>query len=69
MLDEEECRRYARKFLMRSCQMNNPDTKAAMVEIALFWAHMAAQAAGKKTSAAQQDRFTLRTDSPSLVPE
>jgi len=68
MLDEEQCRHYARKFLMRSRQTNNPDTKAAMIEIALYWTRLAARAA-ETSPGAQQEQHAGVPNSPSLVPE
>jgi hypothetical protein len=54
MLDAEQCGRYARKFLMRSRQMTNPETRAAMIEIAVYWAQLAAKAADRSPSADQE---------------
>jgi len=51
MLDEEQCLQYARKFLMRSRQTNNLETKAAMIEIALYWTQLAAKAAERSLGA------------------
>jgi hypothetical protein len=41
MLDAELCRRYARNFLMRSRQLKDAQTKAAMIEIAVYWTQLA----------------------------
>jgi hypothetical protein len=51
MLDAEQCGRYARKFLMRSRQMANPETKAAMIQIAVYWTQLAAKAADRSPDA------------------
>ena len=42
MLDAELCRQYARNFLMRSRQLKDAQTKAAMIEIAVYWTQLAA---------------------------
>jgi hypothetical protein len=68
MLDEEQCRQYARKFLMRSRQTNNLETKAAMIEIALYWTQLAAKAA-ERSLGAPHEQHACMPNSPSLVPE
>jgi hypothetical protein len=44
MLDVEDFRQYARNFLLRSRQLKDPQTKAAMITIAMYWTQLAAQA-------------------------
>jgi hypothetical protein len=68
MLDEEQCRLYARKFLMRSRQTNSAETKAAMIEIALYWSKLAAKAAESSTNPQHGD-YTRQSNKPTLVPE
>jgi hypothetical protein len=65
MLDAEQCRRYARKFLMRSRQTTNPETKAAMIEIAVYWTQLAAKAANRSSNA-QRGRYREGANNPSL---
>ena len=57
MLDAEQCCRYARQFLMRSRQLNDPHTKAAMIEIAVYWTQLAAQAEHRQC-VTQQHQYT-----------
>ena len=68
MLDAERCCRYARQFLMRSRELNDPHTKAAMIEIAVFWTRLAAQAENRQC-VAQQHQYTRMANSPSLAPD
>jgi hypothetical protein len=68
MPDAEQCRRYARQFLMRSRQENDPEAKAALIEIALYWTRLAAQAADTSRDI-QEEQHAQNTTSPSLAPE
>jgi hypothetical protein len=65
MLDAEQCGQYARKFLMRSRQMIDPETRAAMIEIAVYWTQLAAKAADRPPGV--QGR-ALGSNGSSLVP-
>jgi hypothetical protein len=66
MLDAEQCGRYARKFLMRSRQMINPETRAAMIEIAVYWTQLAAKAADRPPDV---QGHALGPNGSSLVPK
>ena len=68
MLDAERCCRYARRFLMRSRELNDPHTKAAMIEIAVYWTQLAAHAENRQC-VAQQHQYTKKANSPSLAPD
>lgn len=68
MLDQQQCRWYARKFLIRSRQTDNTETKAAMIRIALYWTQLAAQAA-ERSPDAQHGEYEQEAKNPSLVPE
>ena len=68
MLDAERCCRYARQFLMRSRELNDRHTKAAMIEIAVYWTQLAAQAENRQC-VAQQHQYTRMANSPSLAPD
>ena len=68
MLDAEQCGRYARKFLMRSRQMTNPETRAAMIEIAMYWTQLAAKAADRSPSA-DQEQYVHEANSSSPSPK
>jgi hypothetical protein len=43
-MDAVDFSQYARNFLLRSRQMKDPQTKAAMIRIAIYWTELAAQA-------------------------
>jgi hypothetical protein len=53
MLDVEDFRQYARNFLLRSRQLKDPQTKAAMIRIAMYWTELAAQAENSQLIAQQ----------------
>jgi hypothetical protein len=53
MLDAEDFRQYARNFLLRSGQLKDPQTKAAMIKIAMYWTQLAAQAENSQPVAQQ----------------
>jgi hypothetical protein len=68
MLDAEQCGRYARKFLMRSRQMTNPETRAAMIGIAVYWTQLAAKAADRSPSV-DQEQYADGANSSSPSPK
>jgi hypothetical protein len=53
---------------MRSRQTNSAETKAAMIEIALYWTQLAAKAA-ERSPDAQHGDYAQETNNPTLAPE
>jgi hypothetical protein len=68
MLDAEQCGRYARKFLMRSRRMTNPETRAAMIQIAVYWTQLAAKAADRSPSS-DREQYVHEANSSSPLPK
>jgi hypothetical protein len=53
---------------MRSRQMTNPETRAALIEIAVYWTQLAAKAADRSPSA-DQEQYAHRANSCSPSPK
>jgi hypothetical protein len=43
-MDAEQCRRTARRYLIRACQMISPVNRATMIEMAVIWMRVAERA-------------------------
>jgi hypothetical protein len=67
MLNAEQCGQYARKFLTRSRQMTDPETKAAMIEIAMYWTQLAAKS--DRSPSADQEQYGHGANSSSPLPK
>jgi hypothetical protein len=43
-MDAEQCRRWARRYLIRACQMISPVNRATMIDMAVIWMGVAERA-------------------------
>ena len=62
MADAADFSQYARNFLLRSRQLKDPQTKAAMIRIAMYWTELAAQAENSKPVAQTMPLLELGED-------